>query len=153
MVCPLPEMVLQPLAVGWNGPHLGRKGGRRSMKIIEPPTLARHSPILLCETCGKESLLCNLHRKEGSDRLSCHCGKDSITRAEAMEPMKCQKCGQSMQWVTASDFRGWSCMGTPCCVFRISVPNAQGESRRGEAGIQGGTLSPSIPPSCSGSSD
>jgi len=54
------------------------------MKIIEHPTLDRRSPVLKCENCGKEQLLCDLHRREGSDRLSCHCGKDSITRAEAM---------------------------------------------------------------------
>jgi hypothetical protein len=28
-------------------------------------------------------LRCQLHRREGSNRLSCHCGKDSITFEEA----------------------------------------------------------------------
>ena len=39
---------------------------------------------MLCENCGKKNLRCDLHRKEGSKRLSCHCGKDSITVEEAM---------------------------------------------------------------------
>jgi hypothetical protein len=27
--------------------------------------------------------------------------------------------------VTAFGFRGWSCVDTPCCVFRIPLPNAE----------------------------
>ena len=45
---------------------------------------------------------------------------DDLTRA-ASEP--CEKCGKPMIFVEASDFRGWSCMDTPCCVFRIPLPN------------------------------
>lgn len=36
----------------------------------------------------------------------------------------CLQCGAAMTFVEASDFRGWSCMDTPCCVFRIPLPNA-----------------------------
>ena len=98
------------------------------MKIIEPPTIARHSPLLRCENCGRESLLCQLHKREGSDRLTCHCGKDSITCAEARAPVKCEKCAKPMIFVEASDFRGWSCMETPRCVFRIPLPNDAGQA-------------------------
>jgi hypothetical protein len=48
------------------------------MKIIEPPTLARQSPLFGCEHCGKQSLPCQLYRRGNSERLTCHCGKDSI---------------------------------------------------------------------------
>ena len=48
------------------------------MKIIELPTIARHSPVFECENCGRQSLICQLHRRANSRRLSCHCGKDSI---------------------------------------------------------------------------
>lgn len=48
------------------------------MKIIELPTIARNSPVFECENCGRQSLICQLHRRANSRRLSCHCGKDSI---------------------------------------------------------------------------
>ena len=50
----------------------------QAMKVIELPTLARHSPVLECENCGRQSLICQLHRRANSRRLFCHCGKDSI---------------------------------------------------------------------------
>jgi hypothetical protein len=50
--------------------------------------------------------------------------------AKPMQSVQCGKCGQPMQWVEASDFLGWSCMRTPCCVFRISLTNVSGEARR-----------------------
>jgi hypothetical protein len=33
-----------------------------------------------------------------------------------------------MIFVEASDFRGWSCMETPRCVFRIPLPNDAGQA-------------------------
>lgn len=49
------------------------------MKVIELPTLERNSPLFECENCGRQILICHLHRRANSNRLSCHCGKDSIT--------------------------------------------------------------------------
>lgn len=52
------------------------------MKIIEPATLERRSPIYKCESCGRESTRGYLFERQGSNRLSCFCGKDSITYEE-----------------------------------------------------------------------
>lgn len=47
------------------------------MKIIEDETIARRSPIFECENCGRCSSISKMHRKADSNRLTCHCGKDS----------------------------------------------------------------------------
>jgi hypothetical protein len=37
----------------------------------------------------------------------------------------CPQCGKAMIFVTATDFEGWSCMGTVGCVVRLPLPNDQ----------------------------
>ena len=37
----------------------------------------------------------------------------------------CIQCGVGMIFAEAADFRGWSCMETPRCVFRIPLQNTQ----------------------------
>jgi len=85
----------------------------------------------------------------------------SITPLEALKQWGMFRLGARVHelrrngWDVATEMIGTE---TGKVVARYSLPaagslNAQGESRRGEAGIQEGTLSPSIPPSCSGSSD
>lgn len=54
------------------------KESQEAVKVLELPTLDRRSPLLECENCGRQSLICHLHRRGSSKRLSCHCGKDSI---------------------------------------------------------------------------
>lgn len=39
--------------------------------------------------------------------------------------MPCAHCGQPMIRVRASDFDGWSCMSTPCCVYRVASSQPQ----------------------------
>ena len=39
--------------------------------------------------------------------------------------MPCAHCGQPMIRVRASDFDGWSCMATPCCVYRVASSSIQ----------------------------
>ena len=48
-----------------------------NMKIIEGETITRRSPIFECENCGRRSSISQMHRKADSNRLTCHCGKDS----------------------------------------------------------------------------
>ena len=52
--------------------------------------------------------------------------KATLIRGEPLA--KCEKCDKPMIFVEASDFRGWSCMDTPFCVFRIPLPNEKSPS-------------------------
>ena len=49
------------------------------MKIVELPTLERRSPLFECENCGRRAIIAYLNYNPRSNRLSCFCGKDSIT--------------------------------------------------------------------------
>jgi hypothetical protein len=82
------------------------------------PSCFGHPGVTWCETCDAGY---------GSDKW----------RETKCSP-KCPKCNGHMMWVKARDFKGWVCMDTPCCSFRL--PNAPMEARPDGASIKEGSL-------------